>query len=129
MKYRKTGIAIACSFWIATIFQLLYVLYPQSYAFGKSYQLLSDVVCISLVVAVYLLQRKQYAKKHVSIRFELHAGHVFGIAGACMKIMAEFVEHLHTSALLFNVIAILLLLISMLLMLRADSYEERTAIL
>ena len=35
----------------------------------------------------------------------------------------------HTSALLFNVIAILLLLISMLLMLRADSYEERTAIL
>lgn len=128
MKYRKTGIAIACSFWIATIFQLLYVLYPQSYAFGKSYQLLSDVVCISLV-AVYLLQRKQYAKKHVSIRFELHAGHIFGIAGACMKIMAEFVEHLHTSALLFNVIAILLLLISMLLMLRADSYEERTAIL
>ena len=107
----------------------LYVLYPQSYAFGKSYQLLSDVVCISLVVAVYLLQRKQYAKKHVSIRFELHAGHIFGIAGACMKIMAEFVEHLHTSALLFNVIAILLLLISMLLMLRADSYEERTAIL
>ena len=76
-----------------------------------------------------MLQRKQYAKKHVSIRFELHAGHIFGIAGACMKIMAEFVEHLHTSALLFNVIAILLLLISMLLMLRADSYEERTAIL
>ena len=45
-----------------------------------------------------------------------------------MKIMAELVEHLHTSALLFNVIAILLLLISMLLMLRADSYEDRTAI-
>lgn len=124
MKYRKTGFAIALPFWITAMLQMLCVLYPQSYVVWFRYQPFVDGACLGFILLVYLWQRKTYQLAGDAVGRELHAGHVFGIAGAFMKIIAEGFYALHTTALLLSGIALILLLISLLLLLQTEPYEK-----